>query len=153
MNFDHPLAPFWRPFGSLWHPFGSLLAPVGSLLAPFRHRLLYWFLKAFLMEDNPKKAPISRCRMLRFWHLFRDLFQRSICLCISVTLLLPLGYLLAPFWFVFVSFWLPFGTVWLSFAHLRVLFSHFGPPSVIFKFYYTSNANLTEVKEFCANCS
>ena len=114
-------------FGCILVDFGIVWAIIwphfGAIWRNFAHPLIF---KGILMEVNPKKAPISRCGMLPFWHLFRDLFQRSICLCISVTLLLPLGYLLAPFWFVFVSFWLPFGTVWLTFAHLRVLFSHFG---------------------------
>ena len=99
------LVAFWSTLASFGRSFGHILVPSGAIL------LIHWFLKAFLMEVNPKKAPISRCGMLPFWHLFRDLFKRSICLCISVTLLLPLGYLLAPFWFVFVSFWLPFGTL------------------------------------------
>ena len=44
----------------------------------FRHHFWHAFFPTFLMENYLKMAPISRCRLLRFWHLFRDLFQRSI---------------------------------------------------------------------------
>ena len=64
---------------------------------------------------------------------FRDLFRRSIFLCILVALwltlgsiLAPFGSLLAPFWLPSAPFWLTFGVPWLTFGALCFTFAHLG---------------------------
>ena len=147
-----------------WLPFGALLVLFGIPLAPFWHPLApFWlpfaidfcfdFWRHFWWKIIPKRLPFPGVGCYVFGTFFVICSKgRSVYAFQS-----PFCSLWAIFWLPSGSFSYPFGSLLVPSGSLLLTsgfyFLILGSLSVIFKFDYTSNANLTEVKEFCANCS